>query len=512
MAENMAKQCEHHRALAVKLGLEEIDRHLGEFDEPEKVRVFLERLIAMHDLKDKPGSGNTHASRDAVPLTTERFEKILETTRKNYPSHSKSGSVISLGSENALREESMTSPNSPVTPIEVPDDDYVDGPGGKPRTQKRAKVAHGISAAESIVENSNARSFPPAPAVPGAPELESLAAFAKHQYPLEYPHENNVEEGPEKPNVFVERLQTTAATPDEVSREVPATTLEKREKGVSTTAISPVNALAKHLVKIGPQSIRADMTAIWVSVQNTARNMFDGVSEGRAVWVSEPSAELLALYQHLFTAKFKSRINEVSAEKPLTRKDALEACLAAALHEYVFLKDVPWDGPKELLLRMKDDVGILDEILQATGCKRKFEQMWWQTASAKLDRDDFRDSKLPQIANGIADDILLVLDPQLHALKARARCRTDHIANLVSEALLLKAKLRAAPDYYEFKWAVSGTALRRASMEEVNPSQGKQEVLWAVSPLVRIKATKDEAWNVAVPAKVFTRPWPEHKG
>lgn len=75
-------------------------------------------------------------------------------------------------------------------------------------------------------------------------------------------------------------------------------------------------------------------------------------------------------------------------------------------------------------------------------------------------------------------------------------------------ALILKGQLDAAPDYYETKWILSGVELDRTQMSSVRQSVGRQAVDWCVSPLIKVRATKDSEWKVACPAKVFTRPMP----
>ncbi|KAK3626921.1 hypothetical protein LTR56_019548 [Elasticomyces elasticus] len=552
----LVKSCEPHRARAIKLALEEIDRHLGEYDQPEKVTAFLEKLIAEHDLKDKPKTSIDNA---VQPLTADRYENILESVLANYPRQPKPGSRWNLhtrgsvlvkeeylhlvgfqaqvassgipaavsalhqnagilaedGQVKAKRESPRihlkATSSLPNTAVQIQDDDYVDGSDAEKPAHKRQKTA--ALRNEVAADASNIQVSRPATPILKPVVLVASSAMSRHIQPPDYTGEA-AQEKPKQTEKTPSKIDAVLKSKDQSAKADATTTVVQASEATIPDEGTPAKAtgLAANLIRIGPQSIQSAMSALWVSIQNTARNMLDGVADGRAVWVNQPTPELLAILQCAFTADYKGRLITLLTHKPPTRNGALEVCLGAAVHEYVFTKDLPWPGPKELLAGMEDNIEVLNEVLEAVGSRRNLEYVYWQAEKAKLDRDSFRHGKLRQFSEAIAKDILMVLDPQLHLLSARAQSRTGQIADLVSEALLIKAKLRASPDYYRYRWANSGVALQRAFMEEINKSKGKQEVLWGVSPLIETRATEDEPWTVAVPAKVFTRPWPEHKG
>ncbi|KAK3614415.1 hypothetical protein LTR22_027788 [Elasticomyces elasticus] len=192
----------------------------------------------------------------------------------------------------------------------------------------------------------------------------------------------------------------------------------------------------------------------------------------------------------------------------IDRTAALEACLTATVYELVFEKQLPWDGPQEILAVIGKDVPMMNQVLDRLGCQKTTEYVVWQTARSKLDGDEFPDAELRPIADQLA---MLMLDCQLYELGARNRVNIGQLASLIFDALLLKGKMRAAPDYYEVTWAKSGEEFVRANDEEIQGGQGRQEILWYVSPRVRVRGTKDGEWLVCARAKVFTKPWVEDR-
>ncbi|KAK4901064.1 hypothetical protein LTR49_027338 [Elasticomyces elasticus] len=107
----------------------------------------------------------------------------------------------------------------------------------------------------------------------------------------------------------------------------------------------------------------------------------------------------------------------------IDRTTALEACLAATVYELVFEKQLPWDGPKEILAIIGKDVPMMDRVLVRLGCQKTTKYVVWQTARSKLDTDEFSDTELLPIADQLAKDAMLMLDCQLHELGARNRVK-----------------------------------------------------------------------------------------
>ncbi|KAK5712187.1 hypothetical protein LTR17_018053 [Elasticomyces elasticus] len=146
----------------------------------------------------------------------------------------------------------------------------------------------------------------------------------------------------------------------------------------------------------------------------------------------------------------------------------------------------------------------MNRVLDRLGRKKTTEYVVWQTARSKLDEDGFPDEELRPIADQLSKDAMLMLICQLYELGARNRVNIGQLASLIFDALLLKGKMRAAPDYYGLTWAKSAEEFVRAYDEEIHRGQGRQEILWCLSPRVKVRGTKDGEWLVCARTKVFT--------
>jgi len=127
---------------------------------------------------------------------------------------------------------------------------------------------------------------------------------------------------------------------------------------------------------------------------------------------------------------------------------------------------------------------------------------------------DFQKTIITPAAVGIADRILIILNPQFQELKiddqddepeaVRKRLSAE-VSKIVKKALILRGKMRAAPEYYEWVWAYSGMPFN-ANMEDLRQGNGRREVEWAVTPRIKVKETKESTvWETVTLAKVFTK-------
>lgn len=144
----------------------------------------------------------------------------------------------------------------------------------------------------------------------------------------------------------------------------------------------------------------------------------------------------------------------------------------------------------------------------------------WLVARIKILDPEFERGTVKPVADDLAASFMLTIRGQLDAMGAKVlagdqssgQFRTqpsDELESVFRKALRLKGELQVAPDYYRSEWVASGAELDKACMAELHVSEGRQEVTWCVSPLVKVRATKDSQWQVACLAKVFSRPMPE---
>ncbi|KAK5701633.1 hypothetical protein LTR97_004451 [Elasticomyces elasticus] len=519
---------EPHRAHAIKIALQEIDRHLGVYDTAEKRRAMLSRLIQEHDLKDSPQSERGKI----IDMTEARYDHMVVkamTDNARYLEQQglynkwKGGiqEVVQIGSKNVSRKFLQT------IGFQTQDDDDVTG-------AEEDTLALATSPANAETQQAT----PKREATQGPERVPSPATSTSSWKPNadgngDSDHEDSRKSPRKKQKTSKEASSAvapstvfhSAATPksaasrsDEAQRQSPA----RENPGIVMLKVGiPKSVSASHtsphgsgLVKLGAQSIQNEMSGIWYTIQNLTRNMLGDNAEGRAAWVMEPNKDLLKLYKRLFSEDWKGRVCIAHRYRPVQRKQVLDACLAAAIYEFIFMKPPPWDGPKEMLRSLGEDVAIIDRVLQGTGCKRTLEHILWQAARTKLEYengDEFRSGKLREVAIDLAKTIFIVLNDQLVNLEAGDTGLLSDVVNVVSDALLLRGRLRAAPDHYKVQWDTSGSLFNHEDSEEIHESQGKQEVLWCVSPRVKTRASGDTEWSVAVRAKVYTRPWPKGK-
>ncbi|KAK5724743.1 hypothetical protein LTR15_004790 [Elasticomyces elasticus] len=546
------------RAQAVKLVLEEIDRHLGHYDTQEKRRAMLADLIAKQDLKTLP-----RKPKKPVPYTEDILEadflKAVANAPSSQPTKNRKVDVWRLGSslvgnhylgkigfepQIAVQEtedddadapaaeeelhtvnEQRTPPHilpkapavSPLTPqevLELPNPAEHHNVDALPTGQKRRRMSLGDDSSASFVPSGEvpADTARPKSSVTGRAKSEATAALSarsatgfntNHQAPKRLKNSEGTAS-------VAQSAPLTLPGPPTLQAETATTTSQPL-----TVAKPPspprASLFARSLVRLNASDVQRPLEGLWGFIQSITRNALKGVGEKRASWVSDPNDEFLKVYQHLFGWDWKIRVMEIMQYTSMDRKAALEACLAGTIYEMVFNKDLPWDGPIEILAMLEKDVPMMDRILDRAGCRKTMEYVVWQTTRAKLEEDEFRDQELRPIADKLAQNAMLMLDYQLHRLDARSRFRPDQLALLIADALLLKGKIRVAPDYYEVTWVASGKELVRSEAEEINESQGRQEVLYCVSPLVKVRTTTEDAWLICARAKVFTRPWVEQE-
>ena len=130
--------------------------------------------------------------------------------------------------------------------------------------------------------------------------------------------------------------------------------------------------------------------------------------------------------------------------------------------------------------------------------------------------EEFQQSVIRPIAEDLAKTFMITIDRQLVVLGATKvvegqdprefwqQCHKD-VTGVFLQALILKGRIEAAPDYYKFQWVESGESFDRQTMEDVYVSDGvaDREVKWCVTPIVKTRKRRDHEWRLAIPAKVF---------
>ena len=84
--------------------------------------------------------------------------------------------------------------------------------------------------------------------------------------------------------------------------------------------------------------------------------------------------------------------------------------------------------------------------------------------------------------------------------------RFEEVRQLFFKALTLKAQMESAPDIYQTKYSISGAPVNPARAEEVYETNGPQEVICGVMPIVVKRATPDSEERLVSPAIVISQP------
>ncbi|KAK5694952.1 hypothetical protein LTR17_024743 [Elasticomyces elasticus] len=515
---------EPHRAHAVKIALQEIDRHLGVYDTAEKRRAMLSRLIQEHDLKDSPRSEQGKI----IDMTETRYDHMLvKAMADNSRYFEQRGRFTTWkgGIQEVIKTGSKIVKGAFLQSIGFQMQETDDGPDAN-----EDNVAPTESMADARAqEDAPKRETPQAPGRAPSPCTSTSSwkpnaagnGDSDHEDGRTSPRKKQ-KTSKEVPNAVATSAAVPSAADPKPDDAPPQSPVRDKPNGNVTLKIgTPKSTTSSHpaqrangLVKLGAQTIQHELAALWSSIQTVTLNMLGEESKRKAAWEMEPNDDLLKLYKRLYSEEWKGRIHAALKNGPVHRKHVLDACLAAAVFNFVLAKPPPWQGPKEMLRGLGEDVAIIDRVLQGSGCKRSLDHILWQAARTKLEfenGDEFRNGELRSIADGLAKTILIVLDDQLVKLgSVRTGC-VKNVTALVSDALLLKGKLRAAPADYRLQWEESGSLLKPEHAEEIHAGQGKQEILWCVSPRVLTRENKDDQWSVVARSKVYTRPWPKGK-
>ncbi|KAK3642392.1 hypothetical protein LTR56_010745 [Elasticomyces elasticus] len=502
-----ALMCEH-RAFALELVLNEIDRNPGAFATAESQEELLSRLIKDHNLKDKPAQQGGRV----VDMTVARLADIA-----------------SRAASDKRQMRHQTSPKKAFWQDgrKMLDESFVRTVKDRARVISKAR-SHAKGGHLPTTRNASAKAKPAKEDAPTEGAAKRSASSSLTAVVDEGGDEITSEPGQKKlrlllpPQVDAATVEHTSTGP--VKGEVPRVAASEADTApIANVDLKPaepvtilsadVPSLAASLVKVSDQNIQSALNTCWVTIQNIAQDTFDGLARSEAVWSLEPDVNLRHVYERSLTRRFKARLEVVRTDRSVSAAQALELCLASCLFEFVLSKPLPWTGPKDLLPRTFLDA--MSGVLSQTGCKWSADEVIWQTAKTMLDSSEegspFVELELKSIANDIATTIVLALGQQLTILGARGRCPASAVAPLVLKALILAGKLNAAPDYYRLEWIASGRLLDRATMEEHVMSEGRREVLWCLSPLVKVRKTEAVAWEdaaVAVPAKVYARALP----
>ena len=388
------------RAKALKLALERIDRHRGDYKTKEEQEEMLEELIERHDLQKTStasGRGGTKTKR----LTAEEYRTWMGNVASRYSITPREGKPVGIHDVH-LRGSAVVDPDylarighthqygadhsedEDTHIIEKGEENYVPQPEAEDEAENPA-----IEVAER--SSSASRSFKR----PATPTSETRAPeLAPTPSPLS---DNGTGEHRSKKQKMEHEKQTSSqlSGPASLHHQPPSENIRSRDEVQEKATVSKtqdaeqpkptrqkpveviddeqppilVSKLASRLLIVSTGEIGSDLDAIWTKIQSTARTILrdTGVNPGdRAKFLMRPSKELEGLYIRLFTPEWKTRAGVVVKAGKSNVRDMLEALIAAAIHD-VYAKSSPWPGPKDVLKKYSEEQVYIDEILQASG-------------------------------------------------------------------------------------------------------------------------------------------------
>lgn len=128
---------------------------------------------------------------------------------------------------------------------------------------------------------------------------------------------------------------------------------------------------------------------------------------------------------------------------------------------------------------------------------------------------EFRKFVLRPIAQELAGKLWTVIMPQLLVLGLPSMTpqeaaelhqrRTTSFIKMFEEALVLKARIKAASCFYFPVWIENGAEFVRGHMQDLEERTGPREVRWCVSPQFTFRDKLGGECRPFVRAKVFTR-------
>ncbi|KAK4901817.1 hypothetical protein LTR27_001589 [Elasticomyces elasticus] len=543
-----------HRVVLAK-----IDGNLGVYDTQEKWLAMLAALISEHGLKD-----HTKTTGDIpgawVPLTVQRFERLIRDRVSANPDrwgdpfeivqtegcrhygkafldvirYSYDDSVFATGVGTGRTRQQNRGEKRPE-PVDVPTEAVAAvHPPGLLAMELRSSNAGNQSAQEQVrhfqYRNPSLdpegkyryRSMRPQLAAK-APEEQQAQCDSGRATVQGNPGISKValaESQPPKRQKTAHQASMTAAVEQGEVMEIGENgellpTLDRankdRRNSRDPTLTPDVSLLAKTIPSL-PKDLEKDVAELWTLTQSTTEGMLGSVGEKKAEWVPEPNPELSRVYNVMLGSDWMSRLLRIQDFDQMDRRDLLNAVLATAVYEFVYNQDLPFPGPKEILAGIPD-LSRLDKRLHGAGSKETVECALWCIAQDKLKEEPgntFISETLGPEASKLAGKLMLHLGEQLDRLGAspRSDAQVADIASLVLKAFIFNGKLRAAPHHYESKWPRSGAPYDPKRMKEVYESQseGQQEVLYTVSPLVVFRETRTARQQMAARAKVVTRP------
>lgn len=205
------------------------------------------------------------------------------------------------------------------------------------------------------------------------------------------------------------------------------------------------------LVKISIQDVTTEMDGIWTDIQSVVYNLQAETSDPgqKGQFYFTPNNELKELYIRILGTNREEQGSMLMLGGVIKGRVFVEAVVAAAIYNLVWNRELPWNGPKEVLELLGEESEHLNRVLSRSECSFNLHTMVWQAAYLKVTDQEFKEATIRPHARRLATTFMMVVNgllkriwpkkPAKHAFWASI---TDHVTNIFMRALVLKGQVR----------------------------------------------------------------------
>ncbi|KAK3706035.1 hypothetical protein LTR37_013029 [Vermiconidia calcicola] len=312
-------------------------------------------------------------------------------------------------------------------------------------------------------------------------------------------------------------LDDSAVKKPKPSFEVHATQPEASKSRTPGDSSAQGTKPSARVIKLGPDTIVKDMNSIWGSIQTLSSRFINGTDadgDGPAVWSLDPGKDLEKLYFLLFGEDWEEATSILTQASMMNAMDVVEACMVAAVYEWVLTKEVPWDGPEQIVKNSPIAESFYNQVLRESGAGLPWTDQVWQAARMQVVDNAFRERVIVPAGKALARRFMHMFGPQLTLLGIEKtdetaedwwRRRMTDVSVVFTKALALKGLMQASPGAFLFTWIEHGKGVHDAVMEDLYDKTGRREVAWCVAPVIRTRASPENEPQLVCRAKVMTK-------
>ncbi|KAK4995122.1 hypothetical protein LTR66_005001 [Elasticomyces elasticus] len=277
------------------------------------------------------------------------------------------------------------------------------------------------------------------------------------------------------------------------------------QKQVLRPSLESVHAEMRNLQSLGmsDKQVAEEMHRIFNLVSTTTdqflRNSnIDGSKPPAAA--TQARNQLRRLYLKLFDnqASWTARFKELRSAETITTFSLLQALVGAAIDEFVFKRQPQWSTCEALVDSqwMEKNGKYITPLLEHSG--QSLVTIFHKAASDQIRDPLFVDREVRPQAEKLAANLVETLER--HILKSVqdtagaasvmggevAHQWVQHLEDVFKSAMILRSRLTAAKEEYDFVWPNTGEAVSRREMEELVVVKGPGEVVITLFPAVRL--------------------------